>query len=192
VIFAVLYIQPLGHPYSVVINWTVFFYINSPKCFVWLYSWSNWNLRPIRVGYRELSIKSLTGHLLEIRTQRHIVLTRLVTETRRLPIVMTTYMSSDFIQRSRSIYMLEIQLPVSVRNIHTGASQLLSTCVEFTRIDAATHSRVSNVGRHNVGRTHTANYRMNTRQRQNWLRIRRCGQAIINTLFSCIVDKFRR
>jgi len=24
VIFAVLYLQPLGHPYSVVINWTVF------------------------------------------------------------------------------------------------------------------------------------------------------------------------
>jgi len=25
VIFAVLYLQPLGHPYSVVINWTVFY-----------------------------------------------------------------------------------------------------------------------------------------------------------------------
>ena len=31
VIFAVLYLQPLGHPYSVVINWTVF-YINVYIC----------------------------------------------------------------------------------------------------------------------------------------------------------------
>ena len=31
VIFAVLYLQPLGHPYSVVINWTVF-YMNYMEC----------------------------------------------------------------------------------------------------------------------------------------------------------------